>query len=116
MGFYYAVPLLGPSVGPLIGGALTSAYSWRSTFYFIAALGGISLVRLLSPSPPPPSLSTMPSLMNPKYASTTGVLLLLSGHVAQRALARVPDRAQAIRRGRASTPDPQGGEAPSQGC
>ena len=44
MGFYYAVPLLGPSIGPLIGGALTSAYSWRSTFYFIAAIGGISLI------------------------------------------------------------------------
>ncbi|KAL7413574.1 major facilitator superfamily domain-containing protein [Mrakia frigida] len=44
MGFYYAVPLLGPSLGPLIGGALTSAFSWRSTFYFIAATGGVSLI------------------------------------------------------------------------
>ena len=27
-----------------VGGALTSAFSWRSTFYFIAATGGVSLV------------------------------------------------------------------------
>lgn len=60
MGFYYAVPLLGPSLGPLIGGALTSAYSWRSTFYFIAAIGGISLV-----SPFPFSMSRPSAIPDP---------------------------------------------------
>jgi hypothetical protein len=28
-----------------VGGALTQAYSWRATFYFIAVLAGISFVR-----------------------------------------------------------------------
>ncbi|KAJ9110434.1 hypothetical protein QFC19_001560 [Naganishia cerealis] len=42
MGLYYAVPLLGPSLGPVIGGLLTKGFSWRATFYFLAAFGGVS--------------------------------------------------------------------------
>lgn len=38
LGVYYAAPLLGPSIGPLLGGAITSASSWRSTFYFLVAV------------------------------------------------------------------------------
>ncbi|MBZ6370491.1 MAG: hypothetical protein LBE44_00875 [Microbacterium hominis] len=38
MGIYYAAPLLGPSAGPLLGGAITSASNWRSTFYFLLAV------------------------------------------------------------------------------
>ncbi|GAA5868553.1 hypothetical protein JCM3774_005426 [Rhodotorula dairenensis] len=44
LGVYYAAPLLGPSIGPLLGGAITSASSWRSTFYFLIAYGGVCWV------------------------------------------------------------------------
>jgi MFS family permease len=33
-----SAPLLGPSLGALLGGALTSADNWRATFYFLAAV------------------------------------------------------------------------------
>lgn len=44
MGLYYAAPLLGPSLGPLVGGIVTRVFSWRATFYFLAIFGGLSLV------------------------------------------------------------------------
>lgn len=44
MGIYYAAPLLGPSLGPILGGALTQQWSWRATFYFLAALCALSLM------------------------------------------------------------------------
>ncbi|KAH8114699.1 MFS general substrate transporter [Phellopilus nigrolimitatus] len=43
MGIYYAAPLLGPALGPMIGGALTEAFDWRATFYFLAAVCTLSL-------------------------------------------------------------------------
>lgn len=43
MGIYYAAPLLGPSLGPIIGGALTDTWNWRATFYFLAAFCAVSL-------------------------------------------------------------------------
>jgi len=42
-GIYYVAPLLGPSLGPLIGGAVTNAWNWRATFYLLAILGVIAL-------------------------------------------------------------------------
>ena len=44
LGIYYLLPLLGPSVGPIIGGLLTASSSWRATFYF---LEGVSFPLLL---------------------------------------------------------------------
>lgn len=32
LGVYYACPLLGPALGPIIGGAVTAAADWRATF------------------------------------------------------------------------------------
>jgi hypothetical protein len=44
VGIYFAMPLLGPSLAPMIGGALVRGFGWRSTFWFLAIFGGISLI------------------------------------------------------------------------
>jgi MFS family permease len=45
MGIYFTPLLLGPIIAPIIGGFLTDAYGWRSTFMFLAVLAlPISLV------------------------------------------------------------------------
>ncbi|KAK7689822.1 hypothetical protein QCA50_006461 [Cerrena zonata] len=44
MGIYYSAPLLGPALGPIIGGALTQAFSWRATFWFIVIFTGLCFV------------------------------------------------------------------------
>ena len=41
MGVYYTAPLLGPSIGPILGGGLTQGLSWRAVFWFLAILGGV---------------------------------------------------------------------------
>ncbi|KAG1790586.1 MFS general substrate transporter [Suillus plorans] len=41
MGIYYSAPLLGPSLGPIFGGALTQGLSWRAVFWLLVILGGI---------------------------------------------------------------------------
>ncbi|KAF9220514.1 vacuolar DHA amino acid exporter [Gyrodon lividus] len=41
MGVYYSAPLLGPSLGPIIGGALTQGVSWRAVFWFLVIWGGV---------------------------------------------------------------------------
>ncbi|KAG2055451.1 MFS general substrate transporter [Suillus hirtellus] len=41
MGVYYSAPLLGPSSGPIFGGALTQGLSWRAVFWFLVIWGGI---------------------------------------------------------------------------
>lgn len=46
LGIYYAVPLAGPSVGSLIGGAITSGSSWRGTFYFLLGVSSHSIFLL----------------------------------------------------------------------
>lgn len=43
MGIYYAAPLLGPSLGPLVGGILTQLFNWRATFWFLVIFGVVSL-------------------------------------------------------------------------
>jgi MFS family permease len=47
MGIYYAAPLLGPSLGPIIGGALTDQWNWRSTFFFLAAFCSLSMMSFM---------------------------------------------------------------------
>jgi MFS family permease len=44
MGIFYAAPLLGPSLGPLLGGILTQAFSWRAAFWLLAAILGIDII------------------------------------------------------------------------
>ena len=43
MGIFFAAPLLGPALGPIIGGCLSEAFGWPASFYFLAACGGILL-------------------------------------------------------------------------
>ncbi|KDE08134.1 hypothetical protein MVLG_01615 [Microbotryum lychnidis-dioicae p1A1 Lamole] len=47
IGFFYGVPLLAPSLGPLLGGALAEAGSWRTTFYFLIGYGVICLMTMI---------------------------------------------------------------------
>ncbi|KAH8927156.1 MFS general substrate transporter [Atractiella rhizophila] len=47
VGIYYMSPLLGQSLGPLIGGAVTKASDWRATFYLIVAYAGLCVLILL---------------------------------------------------------------------
>ncbi|KAK7014199.1 vacuolar DHA amino acid exporter [Favolaschia claudopus] len=42
MGIYYMAPLLGPSLAPMAGGALTTGFNWRAPFWFMAAVTGLS--------------------------------------------------------------------------
>lgn len=44
MGIYYAAPLLGPSMGPLLGGILTELFNWRATFWFLVIFGVVSMI------------------------------------------------------------------------
>ncbi|KAG6336870.1 hypothetical protein ID866_2228 [Astraeus odoratus] len=47
MGVYYSAPLLGPSLGPIIGGVLTQALNWRAIFWFLVIWGGVILSAFL---------------------------------------------------------------------
>lgn len=47
VGIYYSAPLLGPSIGPLIGGVATQLFSWRATFFFLVIFAGLSLLSFL---------------------------------------------------------------------
>jgi MFS family permease len=40
MGVYYIAPLLGPSLGSIVGGALAQAWGWRADFWFLAIWSG----------------------------------------------------------------------------
>ena len=43
VGIFYAAPLLGLSLGPLLGGTLAQAFSWRAATWMLAAFFGIDL-------------------------------------------------------------------------
>ncbi|KAH7915437.1 major facilitator superfamily domain-containing protein [Hygrophoropsis aurantiaca] len=48
MGIFYAAPLLGPALGPLIGGVLAQSFNWRANFYFLVICGAVILMAFLS--------------------------------------------------------------------
>lgn len=47
MSMFYLGPLLGPLLAPIIGGALSQAFGWRSTMYFLAIYGLLVLLSIL---------------------------------------------------------------------
>ncbi|KAG8888344.1 hypothetical protein FRB98_007918 [Tulasnella sp. 332] len=47
VGLYYAFPLLGPALGPILGGALVQAWNWRATFWFMVIQAAVSLLLCL---------------------------------------------------------------------
>lgn len=47
MGVFYSAPLLGPSLGPIIGGALTQGLGWRAVFWFLVIWGSIIFLAFL---------------------------------------------------------------------
>lgn len=47
MGIYYMAPLLGPSMGPLLGGALTTGFNWRAIFWFLTVVSGMEVFAFL---------------------------------------------------------------------
>ena len=47
MGVYYSAPLLGPSLGPIVGGALTQGLGWRAVFWFLVIWGGVIILAFL---------------------------------------------------------------------
>ena len=44
MGYFYLGPLMGPLIAPIIGGALTEAFSWRATLWFLVIQSGLQFV------------------------------------------------------------------------
>ncbi|KAG2101527.1 major facilitator superfamily domain-containing protein [Suillus cothurnatus] len=47
MGVFYAAPLLGPALGPIIGGSLSQGFNWRASFYFLLICGVIIFLSFL---------------------------------------------------------------------
>lgn len=47
LGLFYGMPMLAPTLGPLIGGALGHTYGWRSALYFLAVFAGIMTIAFL---------------------------------------------------------------------
>ncbi|WEW60428.1 hypothetical protein PRK78_005914 [Emydomyces testavorans] len=47
MGIFYLGPLCGPLLAPIIGGALSQVWDWRSTQWFLAVYGGVVFLLLL---------------------------------------------------------------------
>ncbi|GAV51590.1 hypothetical protein ZYGR_0AF00610 [Zygosaccharomyces rouxii] len=47
LGIYYMGPLMAPLLSPIIGAALVSGFSWRSTQWFMVILSGVNVVLLV---------------------------------------------------------------------
>ncbi|KAJ5295921.1 hypothetical protein PENANT_c001G03734 [Penicillium antarcticum] len=47
MGIFYLGPLCGPLLAPIIGGLLAQRWGWRSTMWFSAAFGAVTLIFIL---------------------------------------------------------------------
>jgi multidrug resistance protein len=47
MGIFYLGPLCGPLLAPVVGGVLAQRWGWRSTMWFSAAYGAVTLIFVL---------------------------------------------------------------------
>lgn len=47
MGIFMLGPLCGPGIAPIIGGALTQRWGWRSTQWYLAIFGGLNIALIL---------------------------------------------------------------------
>ncbi|KKZ66252.1 hypothetical protein EMCG_08023 [[Emmonsia] crescens] len=47
MGIFFLGPLCGPLLAPIIGGAMSQAWGWRSTQWFLTIYGGMTLLILI---------------------------------------------------------------------
>ncbi|WFD31571.1 hypothetical protein MSPP1_002610 [Malassezia sp. CBS 17886] len=47
MGYFQAGTLIGPSIGPVIGGLMSQNWDWHAVFFFLAAFGGVFLMFLV---------------------------------------------------------------------
>lgn len=47
MGYFYLGPLCGPLLSPIVGGALTQRFGWRSTQWFLAIYGVVELLLMI---------------------------------------------------------------------
>jgi MFS family permease len=74
MGIFYLGPICGPMLSPMIGGALTARWGWRSSLWFCAAFAGISVLTIILFLP-----ETLPREKQKISTSTDGSIL---GHVA----------------------------------
>ncbi|KAG2156817.1 vacuolar DHA amino acid exporter [Suillus bovinus] len=47
MGIFFAAPVLGPALGPIIGGSLSQVFNWRATFYCMLICGAVIFLSFL---------------------------------------------------------------------
>ncbi|OTB01881.1 hypothetical protein M426DRAFT_265408 [Hypoxylon sp. CI-4A] len=93
MGIFYLGPLCGPGVAPIIGGALTQGFGWRSTLWFLAIFAGVLFVIIFlclpetlmkrgpSHSQPPPNAQQQGAEPNPK-SENRSIVQKITGLVA----------------------------------
>jgi MFS family permease len=47
IGLYYAAPLLGSALGPILGGSLTQGFDWRAVFWFLVIFASLNFFSFL---------------------------------------------------------------------
>ncbi|WFC97287.1 hypothetical protein MBRA1_003952b, partial [Malassezia brasiliensis] len=47
MGFFQTGTLLGPAVGPIVGGLVSQTWNWHAVFFFLSAFGGAYLLLMI---------------------------------------------------------------------
>ena len=100
MGIFYLGPLCGPLLSPIIGGALTQGLGWRSTQWFQAIYGAVTLLLLVFGLPethklrkalPEPDLESTQDRQDEK--ADTAIRPQLSRQTTRRSAARHTQRA-----------------------